>query len=156
MRLLQPAPRYRSAREPDRFIQRAQDHPHRLRQPVDLQRRLIVQELVRQGKSVVDARNGGSSGASRWARSEGELQLTGYFNMPKVLEIALHNGVDPRTGKQLGPQTGDPAAFRTFDEFVRGYEAQLRHFIDIKVRGNNIIERLYAQYLPRHSCLCDR
>ena len=32
--------------------------------------------------------------------------LTGYFNLVKVLELALHDGVDPRTGKQLGPRTG--------------------------------------------------
>ncbi len=37
--------------------------------------------------------------------------LTGYFNLPKVLELALHDGVDPRTGRQLGPATGDPADF---------------------------------------------
>ncbi len=68
--------------------------------------------------------------------------------MPKVLEITLHNGVDPRTGRQLGPATGDPRTFRSFDELFAAYETQLRHFIDIKVRGNNVIERLYAQYLP--------
>jgi pyruvate-formate lyase len=49
---------------------------------------------------------------------------------------------------QLGPQTGDPRTFSSFDELFAAYEAQLRHFIDIKVAGNNVIERLYAQYLP--------
>ena len=28
------------------------------------------------------------------------------------------------------------------------FETQLRHFLDIKIRGNNVIERLYAAYLP--------
>ena len=94
-------------------------------------------------------RNGGSSGCVEvGAFGKENYNLTGYFNMPKVLEIALHNGVDPRTGEQLGPQTGDPATFRSFDELFAAYEAQLRHFIDIKVRGNNVIERLYAHYLP--------
>jgi len=74
--------------------------------------------------------------------------LTGYFNMPKVLELTLHNGVDPRSGKRIGLDTGDPAAFASFDDLFEAYRRQLEHFVDIKVRGNNIIERLYATQMP--------
>jgi len=151
MRLLQPSASLQvSKKNPDRFIKRAGKIIRTgFGQPSIFNADLIVQELMRQGKSVADARNGGSSGCVEvGAFGKENYNLTGYFNMPKVLEIALHNGVDPRTGKQLGPQTGDPAAFRSFDELFAAYEAQLRHFIDIKVRGNNVIERLYAQYLP--------
>ena len=110
---------------------------------------LIVQELVRQGKSVADARNGGSSGCVEvGAFGKENYNLTGYFNMPKVLEMTLHNGVDPRTGRQIGLATGDPTQFESFEEFFAAYEKQLRYFIDIKVRGNNVIERLYATYMP--------
>ncbi len=71
--------------------------------------------------------------------------LTGYFNLPKVLELTLHNGVDPRTGKQLGPQTGDAAALRYVRRLLRRLShASCSYFIDIKIRGNNVIERLYA------------
>ena len=38
--------------------------------------------------------------------------LTGYFNLPKVLEITLHNGIDPRTGNRIGIPTGDPSEFQ--------------------------------------------
>ena len=151
MRLLQPSASLQvSKKNPDRFIQRAGKIIRTgFGQPSIFNADLIVQELVRQGKSTADARNGGSSGCVEvGAFGKENYNLTGYFNMPKVLEIALHNGVDPRTGVQLGPQTGDPAAFRSFDELFAAYEAQLRHFIDIKVAGNNVIERLYAQYLP--------
>lgn len=65
-----------------------------------------------------------------------------------MLEITLHNGVDPRTGKLLGLETGNPREFASFNELVAAFTAQLNHFIDIKVRGNNVIEQLYAQYLP--------
>jgi pyruvate-formate lyase len=34
--------------------------------------------------------------------------LTGYLNVPKVLEITLNNGIDPVTGKVAGIETGDP------------------------------------------------
>jgi formate C-acetyltransferase len=74
--------------------------------------------------------------------------LTGYFNIPKILEITLHNGIDPRTGRQTGLQTGDPRQFSSFDELFAAFERQMLHFIDIKVRGNQVIERLYATYMP--------
>src|SRR5208283_2740887 len=64
------------------------------------------------------------------------------------LEITLNNGVDPRTGKKIGAETGDPRQFRTYDEVFAAFRQQLRHFVDIKIRGNNVIERLYARYLP--------
>lgn len=69
------------------------------------------------GKSVEDARAGGCSGCVEvGAFGKEAFILTGYFNMPKCLELALHNGVDPRTGQQIGPQSGDPAAWRTFSD----------------------------------------
>ena len=74
--------------------------------------------------------------------------LTGYFNLVKVLEITLHDGVDPRTGRLIGLATGDPRTFDSFDQFYQAFEKQLRHFIDIKIKGNRIIERLWAKYLP--------
>ena len=74
--------------------------------------------------------------------------LTGYFNLPKVLELTLHNGLDPHTGKQLGPQTGDPRQFESFDDLFSAFEQQLLHFVDIKVRGNQVVERMYARFMP--------
>ncbi len=151
MRLLQPSASIQVSREnPDRFITRAAKIIRTgFGQPSVFNTDVIVQELMRQGKSVADARAGGSSGCVEvGAFGKESYILTGYFNMPKMLELALHNGVDPRTGRQIGPQTGEPAGFRSFDDLFAAYEKQLRHFVDIKVRGNNVIERLYATYLP--------
>ncbi|MEZ5199130.1 MAG: pyruvate formate lyase family protein [Bacteroidales bacterium] len=74
--------------------------------------------------------------------------LTGYFNLPKVLEITLNNGTDPQTGKKIGIETGDPLKFKNFDELMAAFEKQLSHFIDIKINGNNIIDRIYARHMP--------
>jgi len=105
--------------------------------------------LIRQGKSIVDARNGGASGCvETGAFGKESYILTGYFNLVKVLEITLNNGVDPRTGKQIGLKTGDPTSFKTYDELLNAYIQQLNHFIDIKIKGNMIIERLWAMMLP--------
>ncbi|MBM3471630.1 MAG: formate C-acetyltransferase/glycerol dehydratase family glycyl radical enzyme, partial [Armatimonadetes bacterium] len=109
----------------------------------------IVEELLRQGKTAEDARSGGASGCvETGAFGKESYILTGYFNLPKVLEVTLHNGVDPRTGARIGLATGDPAAFSSFAEVMDAFRRQLAHFVDIKVRGNNVIERLYADYMP--------
>jgi trans-4-hydroxy-L-proline dehydratase len=151
MRLLQPSSSIQvSKKNPDRFVKRAARIIRTgFGQPSVFNSDLIVHELVRMGKSVADARNGGSSGCVEvGAFGKENYNLTGYFNMPKVLELTLHNGVDPRTGRQIGPQTGDPTRFETFEQLFEAYRAQLKHFVDIKVRGNNVIERLYATYMP--------
>ncbi len=62
--------------------------------------------------------------------------LTGYFNLTKILEITLNNGIDPGSGKQIGIQTGDPKSFQTFDELLEAYKKQIQHFTDIKIKGN--------------------
>ena len=151
MRILQPSSMVQiSAKGPDSFLLRA------LRivktgfgQPSIFNTDAIVQELVRQGKSVEDARNGGASGCvESGAFGKEAYILTGYFNLPKVFEITLNNGFDPRTGKKIGLETGDPLTFKTFDELFEAFRKQIRHFVDIKVRGSNVIERLYATYLP--------
>jgi formate C-acetyltransferase len=151
MRQVQPNPSVQvSKKSPDRFLkQAAQVIREGMGKPDLFNCDLVVQELVRQGKSVEDARVGGTSGCvETGAFGKESYILTGYFNMPKVLEITLNNGLDPRTGRQIGLRTGDPTGFETFDELFGAYRRQLQHFIDIKIRGNNVIERLYARYLP--------
>ena len=151
MRLLQPSSSIQvSKKNPDRFIKRAAKIIRTgFGQPSIFNADLIVQELVRMGKSVADARCGGSSGCVEVGAFGKEAYiLTGYFNIPKVLEITLHNGIDPRSGKRIGLETGDPTAFASFDALFAAFERQMLHFIDIKVRGSNVIERLYAEHLP--------
>lgn len=151
MRLLQPSSMVQiSKKNPDRYIDRAL---HIVRtgfgQPSLFNTDAILQELLRQGKDIVDARCGGASGCvEAGAFGKEAYILTGYLSLPKVLEIALNDGVDPLTGKRLGPSTGDPRSFETFDELFAAFETQLRHFVDVKIRGNDAIERLYAEHLP--------
>ena len=45
--------------------------------------------------------------------------LTGYLNVPKIVEVTLHNGVDPVSGRKVGLETGDPRGFRTYRSFMR-------------------------------------
>ncbi|MFB0536174.1 MAG: trans-4-hydroxy-L-proline dehydratase [Anaerolineae bacterium] len=151
MRLLQPSSSIQvSKKNPDRFIKRAAKIIRTgFGQPSVFNTDVVVQEMIRMGKSVVDARNGGTSGCvETGAFGKENYNLTGYFNMTKVLEITLNNGVDPRTGRRIGLETGDPAQFETFGAFFEAYEKQLNYFVDIKIRGNNVVERLYANHIP--------
>ena len=151
MRLLQPSASIQvSKKSPDAFIKRAARIIRTgFGQPSVFNADLVVQELLRQGKSLADARNGGTSGCvETGAFGKESYILTGYMNLPKILEITLNNGVDPRTGRRIGLETGDPRDFASFDELFAAFERQLRYFVDVKVRGNNVIERLYARHMP--------
>ena len=110
---------------------------------------MVVKELLRQGKTLADAREGGTSGCvEAGAFGKEAYILTGYFNLPKILELTLHNGRDPRTGQQLGPWTGDPCNFNDYNELFDAWRKQLAHFVEIKLEGNRIIEQLYAARMP--------
>ena len=148
MRILQPSSNIQiSEKTPDDFIRRAlKIIKTGFGQPSVFNADVIIQELTRQGKSLVDARNGGASGCVETGAFGKEAYiLTGYFNLVKIFEVTLHNGSDPLTGKQIGLKTGDPTSFRTFDELLEAYTKQIKHFVDIKIKGNQIIERIWAQ-----------
>ncbi|MHA1482469.1 MAG: trans-4-hydroxy-L-proline dehydratase [Candidatus Heimdallarchaeaceae archaeon] len=151
MRILQPSSMVQiSSKTPDRFLKRT------LRivrtgfgQPSIFNADEIIQEMLRTGKSVMDARNGGSSGCvETGAFGKENYILSGYFNLTKILEITLNNGLDPRTGIKIGLETDDPTTFTSFEELFEAFRRQLHYFIDIKIKGNNIIERLWAKHLP--------
>ncbi len=109
----------------------------------------VVVKMLRQGKSLEDARSAGVSGCveSGAFGKEGYI-LTGYLNLPKILEITLHNGVDPRTGKKIGIETGDPRGFQSYEELWKAFLRQLEYFVAVKMKGNDVIEALYAHHLP--------
>lgn len=151
MRLLQPSCMVQVSRKnPDRLVKRAlQIVRTGFGQPSLFNTESIVQELVRQGKRIEDARQAGASGCVEAGAFGREAYfLTGYFNLPKLLEITLNNGRDPRSGRLIGLATGDPCAFESFDKLLEAFEKQVRFFIDIKIKGNNIIERINARYMP--------
>jgi len=108
-----------------------------------------IKELVREGKTLEDAREGGCSGCIEvGAFGKEAYLLTGYLNTPKILEITLNNGIDPETGKKLGIETGDPRAFKTFEELYEAWHKQMVYFVNLKLSVNNYIERMFSLYAP--------
>ncbi len=151
MRLLQPSSMVQiSKKNPDRLLKRAMKIIKTgYGQPSLFNTDAIVQEMVRQGKDIIDARLGGASGCvEAGVFGKESYILTGYFNLVKILEITLHNGTDPRSGKQIGLKTGTAESFSSFNAFFEAFQTQLRAFIDIKIKGNRIIEQIYAAYMP--------
>ena len=108
-----------------------------------------IKELVREGKTLEDAREGGCSGCIEvGAFGKEAYLLTGYLNTPKILEITLNNGIDPETGKKLGLETGDPRSFKTFEELYEAWHKQMVYFVNLKLSVNNYIERMFSLYAP--------
>lgn len=151
MRLLQPSSMIQvSKKNPYRFVKRAmQIIKTGFGQPSIFNTDALIQEMVHQGKSFEGARNGGASGCVETGAFGTEAYfLTGYFNLPKILELSLNNGVDPLTGKQPGLQTGVLQDFKSYNDLLQAFKKQLEYFTHIKIKGNNIIERIFARYMP--------
>ena len=151
MRILQPSSMIQvSKKNPDQFIRAAVEIIKTgFGQPSVFNTDALVQEMLRAGKDVVDARNGGCSGCVETGAFGTEAYiLTGYFNLPKILELTLNNGFDKRTGKQLGLKTGCLVDYTTYEELFAAFRAQVTHFMRIKLIGNNIIERIFMRHMP--------
>jgi formate C-acetyltransferase len=151
LRLLQPqASVHISARTPDRFLKAACRVIRKgYGYPSVFNADETVMEQIRVGKTLEDAREGGCSGCIETGAFGKEAYiLTGYLNVPKILELALNGGRDPMTGEQVGPPSGEPASLDTFHRLYDAFEAQLHHVVDLKIRVNNFIERMFAKYSP--------
>lgn len=70
---------------------------------------------------------------------------SGYVNFPKCLLLALCDGFDPSTGRQVGPRTGTP---ERFDDLMKAYEKQLAHFVGLIVEAYDLIDGAHAIYAP--------
>mgnify|MGYP000902181097 FL=1 len=151
MRLLQPSSNVQISRKtPHKFLKRACEISRKgWGQPAFYNTEAIVQELLNAGKSLEDARKGGTSGCVETGAFGNEAYiLTGYLNLPKIVELTLYNGYDKVSNQQLGPKTGDAREFKTYGEFFEAYKKQVEYFVNIKIEGNNIIEKIYAEYMP--------
>ncbi len=54
-----------------------------------------------------------------------------FFVVPKVLEIFMNNGIDPRTGLEAGPFKPDIEEYETFEDFYAAFKSFLSYFISL-------------------------
>ncbi len=151
LHLLQPgSSAHISPRTPDKFLNAAckvirQGHGY----PSVFSPETYIMEMVGMGKSIKDAREGGCSGCIEvGAFGKEAYVLTGYLNVPKVLEVTLNNGVNPLNGKQVGMKSGDPREFKTYDDLYKAFLRQVNYIVDQKVRVSNYIDTMFAKYAP--------
>ncbi|MGV9171191.1 MAG: pyruvate formate lyase family protein, partial [Promethearchaeia archaeon] len=76
-------------------------------------------------------------------------------NLAKSIELTLWNGQNmPRNNEatkeeeQIGPETGDPKNFETWNEFWNAWQEQIRFIIKYLVDVNNMTEELRGKLLP--------
>ncbi|MDQ2180068.1 trans-4-hydroxy-L-proline dehydratase [Marinifilum sp. D714] len=139
-----------SSRTPERFLKAGcnvirQGHGY----PSVFNPDVYIMEMLGHGKTIEDAREGGCSGCIEvGAFGKEAYVLTGYLNVPKILEVTLNNGIDPVTGKKAGIETGDPRAFTSYNELYEAFLKQVNFVVDQKIRVSNYIDRMFAKYAP--------
>ncbi len=151
LHLLQPGSSVHiSPKTPDKFLNAAckvirQGHGY----PSVFSPETYITEMMSMGKSLTDAREGGCSGCIEvGAFGKEAYLLTGYLNVPKILEVTLNNGIDPLTGKFVGCESGDPRTFKTYEDLYHAFLKQLNYVVDQKIRVSNYIDAMFAKYAP--------
>ena len=111
---------------------------------------VAVRALEKCGISGPDARDYGVIGCVE-PTSEGNTFACTSGNdisFPAALEMALLDGRLRIMGKRIGPRTGDPRKFKTFDEFMDAFRKQVSFMVDTVVKAVNLKDRAYMELLP--------
>ncbi|MHA1282794.1 MAG: pyruvate formate lyase family protein [Promethearchaeota archaeon] len=78
-----------------------------------------------------------------------ELTLWNGKNMPSnVFKGNMANKPPAKPGAQIGPKTGDPETFETWEEFFEAWKKQIAFIIKYTVEVNNLTEELRGKYMP--------
>ena len=118
---------------------------------------IIIPSIMARGLTLEDARDYciiGCVEPQKAAKTDGWHDAA-FFNMCRPLELAFSNGFDK--GKKIGPDTGDVADMKSFDEFYNAYKTQQSYMIKLLVNANNAIDAAHAIRcpLPFQSCMVD-
>lgn len=152
MKLLQPSSNVQISRKsPEKFLREAIKISRKgWGQPAFYNSEAILSELMYLGKSLDDARESGiASGCVETGTAGKEAYvLTGYLNVPKVMELVMNRGFDTYTGKQAGLDLGDLRNCKSYEEVYAAFLKQLKYVVDVKIAGNNMIERMYMTHMP--------
>lgn len=78
-----------------------------------------------------------------WGRENG-----GYFNLAKILEYTLNNGICRITKKKRGLPLGYLSDYHSFEELMIAYKKQLDFFLPHLIIENNLIDKIHGENVP--------
>jgi len=109
----------------------------------------VIPGLQKLGIPLGEARNYGMVGCvepsviGAFGRNNG-----GYFNLARVVDLALNNGIDRLSGESLGPRTGIASDFNCFEDLGAAVQKQMAHFVRLLTIEDNIIDMVQAALTP--------
>ncbi len=139
-----------SEKNRDDYVERAVKVHRQCNGPSIFNDEVIVRALADSGYAIEDARDYAvigcveptSDGNTFGCTSGNDISLVG------ALEMALHNGNLRIVGRRLGPETGDPRGFRSFDELFEAFKKQIAACVEIVAECTRLKDRAYAEMLP--------
>ena len=110
---------------------------------------VIIKGLQDRGLTLEDARDYTMLGCSTVCAHGlyGRLHM-GWFNIPKVLELALNDGIDRITKDKISISTGDPRKFKAFEEVSAAFQRQLAEALDAEKEGIIAETTCLKEHLP--------
>ncbi len=110
----------------------------------------VIDFLTREGVDIKKARDYGVAGCLGVnVIGQSRMVASPMFVAPLVMNFALHGGVDPRSGKQVGPKTLRLDECRDFADFEAGLKTQLAHFLELQAEFNNVTIQSYGECFPQ-------
>lgn len=109
----------------------------------------IRRAMLHQGYSQREADTADIKGCYEYCARGGTVETAPVtVNTVKILGLTLHNGVEPLSGRQLGPRTGEPEEFKTFGAFYKAFLRQLFYRYDRHIAFAKKLERHLDRFNP--------
>ncbi|MFW6001253.1 MAG: glycyl radical protein [Halanaerobium sp.] len=139
-------------KSPEEFLMKAAETTKEgLGMPAYYNDEVTIPSLANRGLSLEDARDYciiGCVEPQKMGKTEGWHDAA-FFNMAKVLELALNDGKDPlQDYKQLGPNTGEISSFESFEEVMDAYKTQMEYFVELLIHSDNCVDLAHAERAP--------
>ena len=71
-----------------------------------------------------------------------------YFNVSRVLELAINDGKWLEDGVQMGIHTGYLKDMKSFDEVLEAFDKQMKYLTGLMISSINTIEQVHKEFKP--------